>query len=244
MEKVALVTGASRGIGQAIAERLARANLWVLGTATTPEGADKITQTFKEKGLKGVGVTLNMVNHAEVDRILPELMQQYGPVQILVNNAGITRDGLLLRMKWEDWQAVIDTNLSSIFYLTQACIKEMMKTRWGRIVNISSVAGVIGNPGQANYSAAKAGLLGLTKTLALEFVSRGITVNAVAPGFIDTQMTQKLTEAQRNAILQTVPMHRAGTPDDIAAAVAFLVSEEANYITGQTVHVNGGMYMV
>jgi 3-oxoacyl-[acyl-carrier protein] reductase len=241
--KIALVTGATRGIGQAVAKKLAQQGLLVIGTATTAEGAQSITDYLQNFSIKGRGIVLNVTNYTEVEKTIQSFITELGPIQILVNNAGITRDNLMLRMKFEEWKDVIDTNLTSVFYVTQCCLRDMLKSRWGRIVNISSVVGTMGNPGQVNYCAAKAGILGFTKALAREVAIRGVTVNAVAPGFIDTQMTQKLTEDQRNAILHTIPIQRVGTPDDIAHAVSFLVSDKANYITGQTLHVNGGMLM-
>jgi len=241
--EVALVTGASRGIGHAIALSLAAAGAKVIGTATTPEGAQQLSATFKEKGYAGRGAVLDAGNPASIDALMQQLEAAGESPTILINNAAITRDTLLLRMKPEDWDAVITTNLTSAFRLSKACVRRMMKERRGRIVNLTSVVGVTGNPGQANYAAAKAGLLGFTKSLAKELASRGITVNAVAPGFIDTDMTRGLNEAQRTALLAQIPMARLGSPEDVAAAVMFLVSPQASYITGETLHVNGGMYM-
>lgn len=241
--EVALVTGATRGIGKAIALTLGGAGATVIGTATTEEGAGRITESLEGSGVRGKGVVLDVSDTQAVDEVVKAAMADFSPVTILVNNAGIARDNLLLRMQEEEWSAVLDTNLSSLFYLCKACLRGMMKSRRGRIVNISSVVGATGNPGQVNYSAAKAGMLGFTKSLAREIGSRNITVNAVAPGFIDTDMTRALTETQRAILLEQIPLHRLGTPEDIAGAVLFLVSPEAAYITGETLHVNGGMYM-
>ena len=241
--ELALVTGASRGIGRAIALGLAQAGATVVGTSTTAEGASGFTELMKSKGLKGRGAVLNAADPASIDALLAELDAAEGLPTILVNNAAITRDMLLLRMKPEDWDAVLATNLTSVFRLAKACLRRMMKERRGRIVSITSIVGVTGNAGQANYSAAKAGLLGFTKSLAKEVASRNITVNAVAPGFIDTDMTRALTEEQRTALLSQIPMARLGSAEDVAAAVLFLVSPQASYITGETLHVNGGMYM-
>jgi 3-oxoacyl-[acyl-carrier protein] reductase len=227
--KIALVTGASRGIGFAIAETLRKMGATVIGTATTEEGAKKIN-----------GKVLNIADLASIEKLLAEIPN--GP-DILVNNAGITRDNLLLRMKEEEWNAVIETNLTGVYRLTKACLKPMLKARWGRIITIGSVSGIMGNPGQTNYSAAKAGLIGFSKALAPEIASRNITVNVIAPGFIDTDMTRALTEEQRARILAQVPAARLGSPEEIAATVGFLASQEAAYITGETIQVNGGMYM-
>ena len=241
--KIALVTGASRGLGQAIALQLGSQGATVIGTATSQGGADAIQAKFDEAGISGQGKVLNVTDGDSVTALIKELAGDVGSPQILINNAGITRDTLMMRMKIDDWQAVIDTNLTSVFRVSQACLKGMMKARWGRIVNISSVVGLSGNPGQVNYSAAKAGLLGFSKSMAREVASRGITVNLVAPGFIDTDMTRALSDAQREALLGNVPAGRLGEPSDIAAAVGFLVSEQASYITGETINVNGGLYM-
>jgi 3-oxoacyl-[acyl-carrier protein] reductase len=239
--EIALVTGATRGIGAAIAERLARDGARVIGTATTAEGADRISANLAAHG--GRGAVLNVVNQESIDAVLEDIEAKEGAVGILCNNAGITRDTLLLRMKQEDWDAVLDTNLASVFRLSKAVLRGMMKARKGRIVSITSVVGLTGNPGQANYAAAKAGILGFTKSLAREVGSRGITVNAIAPGFIDTDMTRALAETQRAALNTQIPLGRLGQPADIAAAVAFLCSPDAAYITGETLNVNGGMYM-
>jgi 3-oxoacyl-[acyl-carrier protein] reductase len=240
---LALVTGASRGIGKAIALALAQAGARVVGTSTTAEGAQGLTELFTSRGLKGRGAVLDDGDPASIEALLAQLDGAGEMPTILVNNAAITRDMLLLRMKPEDWDAVMTTNLTSVFRLSKGCLRRMMKERRGRIVNITSIVAITGNPGQANYSAAKAGLLGFTKSLAREVASRNITVNAVAPGFIDTDMTRALTEEQRGGLLSQIPMARLGGAEDIAAAVLFLVSPGASYITGETLHVNGGMYM-
>ncbi len=240
---VALVTGASRGIGHAIALALGGAGARVIGTATSAEGAARLGATLASHGCNGRGALLDAGNAASVDTLVGELEAASELPTILVNNAAVTRDSLLLRMKPEDWEAVITTNLTGVFRLSKACVRRMMKERRGRIVNLTSVVGVTGNAGQANYAAAKAGLLGFTKSLARELASRGITVNAVAPGFIDTDMTRALNEAQRAALVGQIPVGRLGTPADVAGAVLFLVSPQATYITGETLHVNGGMYM-
>lgn len=242
--KVALVTGASRGIGQAIALKLGREGAVVMGTATTAEGAEKISAAFKEANIQGAGYALNVGNSEAVQTLIAQAQNDLGPVAILVNNAGIHRDNLLLRMKEEQWNEVIDINLSAIFRVTKTCLKSMVKQRSGRIINITSVVGVMGNPGQVNYCAAKAGVIGFTKSLALEMAAYGITVNAVAPGFIETDMTGNLTAEQREWISGKIPMKRSGTVEDIANTVVFLASDQAAYITGQTLHVNGGMCMV
>ena len=239
--EIALVTGATRGIGAAIAERLARDGARVIGTATTAEGAARIGANLAASS--GRGLVLDVVKPDSIEAVLEDIEAKEGAVGILCNNAGITRDTLLLRMKEEDWDAVLDTNLASVFRLSKAVLRGMMKARKGRIVSITSIVGLTGNPGQANYAAAKAGILGFTKSLAREVGSRGITVNAVAPGFIDTDMTRALAEAQRAALNTQIPLGRLGQPADIAAAVAFLCSPDGAYITGETLHVNGGMYM-
>lgn len=241
--KVALVTGASRGIGKAIALLLAKEGALVVGTATTEEGAASIQDSFQEQGLKGVGIQMNVNDPASIESAFSVIQKTYGMPSILVNNAGVTADNLFLRMKEDEWSRVIHTNLTGAYHVTQACIRPMIKARFGRIVNISSVVGSIGNAGQANYCAAKAGLFGLTKSLARELGSRGITVNAVAPGFIDTDMTRELAEENRNKLLEQIPLARIGKPSDIAEAVFFLVGKGGDYITGETLHVNGGMHM-
>ncbi|HET8552310.1 MAG TPA: 3-oxoacyl-ACP reductase FabG [Gammaproteobacteria bacterium] len=243
-DEIALVTGATRGIGQAIAAALGEVGATVVGTATSASGAERISAALAEKSIQGTGMVLDVTDPDAIDEVVKKIGADYGATTILVNNAGITRDNLLLRMKPEEWAEVLDTNLGAIYRLSRACLRGMMKARHGRIVNIASVVGLSGNPGQTNYSAAKAGMLGFTKSLAREVASRDITVNAVAPGFIDTEMTQALTEAQREPMLAQVPLHRLGRPEDVAAAVRFLASPEAAYITGETLHVNGGMLMV
>jgi 3-oxoacyl-[acyl-carrier protein] reductase len=242
-KQVALVTGASRGIGNAIALALAGAGARVVGTATTSEGAERFGATLAQRGLAGRGAVLDAGSAASIDALLAELEKADELPAILINNAAITRDTLLMRMKPEDWDVVLATNLTAVYRLSKACVRRMMRERHGRIVNLTSVVGVTGNPGQTNYAAAKAGLLGFTKSLARELASRGITVNAVAPGFIDTDMTRVLDEEQRAALLSQIPAGRLGTAEEVAAAVLFLVSPQAAYITGETLHVNGGMYM-
>jgi 3-oxoacyl-[acyl-carrier protein] reductase len=241
--EVALVTGASRGIGYAIALSLGKAGARVIGTSTSPQGAQTLGAALASHGYNGRGAVLDARDPASIDALIADLEGAGELPTVLINNAAITRDTLLVRMKPEDWDAVITTNLTAVFRLSKACVKHMMKERRGRIVNLTSVVGVTGNAGQANYAAAKAGLLGFTKSLAKELASRNITVNAVAPGFIDTDMTRALNDAQRSALLQTIPMGRLGSADDVAAAVLFLVSPQSAYITGETLHVNGGMYM-
>lgn len=241
--EIALVSGASRGIGQAIADELGRQGAVVVGTATTEAGAERISQRLAEQGIKGCGMVMDVSEPSSIDRVLAAITEAFGAPSILVNNAAITRDNLLMRMKDEEWASTIETNLTSVFRLSRACLRGMMKARHGRIINISSVVGASGNPGQTNYAAAKAGMLGFTKSLAREVGSRGITVNAVAPGMIDTDMTRALGEAQRKALLATIPLNRLGAPAEIAAVVAFLASPGGGYITGETIHVNGGMYM-
>ena len=244
-DKIALVTGASRGIGQAIAHRLARSGATVIGTATSENGAQNITENFKAAGLNGRGMVLNVTESESINEVLGAIKDEYGRTpDILVNNAGITRDNLLMRMKDEEWESIINTNLTSIFRLSKACLRSMMKSKWGRIITIGSVVGTMGNAGQANYAAAKAGLIGFSKSLAREVGSRGITVNVVAPGFIDTDMTKALNDEQRQAMFDQIPMARLGQPEEIASAVNFLASDEAGYITGETINVNGGMHMV
>ncbi|OCG07141.1 3-oxoacyl-ACP reductase [Gilliamella sp. wkB178] len=239
--KIALVTGASRGIGKAIAEKLVACGATVIGTATTEKGAEAISHYL---GSKGKGFALNVTDEASIESVINAIKTEFGDIDILVNNAGITRDNLLMRMKEDEWQDILDTNLTSVFRLSKALMRTMMKKRYGRIVTIGSVVGTMGNAGQANYAAAKAGLIGFSKSLAREVASRGITVNVVAPGFIATDMTEALTDEQKALTLAQVPTGRLGEPAEIANAVAFLVSDEASYITGETLHVNGGMYMV
>lgn len=242
-QKIALVTGASRGIGAAIAEALGNSGLYVVGTATSETGAKAITERFAEAKINGVGKVLNVTDGASVEALVAEIAAQQGPVSVLVNNAGITKDNLLMRMSDEEWFDVINTNLSAVYRLSKACLRGMMKQRWGRIVNIASVVGAMGNAGQTNYSATKAGVMGFTRSLAKEIGSRNITVNAVAPGFIETDMTRDLPDAQKAQLSASVALGRLGQPEEIANAVAFLVSDNASYITGETLHVNGGMYM-
>ena len=239
--EIALVTGASRGIGKAIAEKLAADGATVIGTATTDNGADAISGYLQASG--GKGMCLNVTDNESVDAVIKQITDEFGAVSILVNNAGITKDNLLLMMKQEQWDDVINTNLTSVYRLSKSVIRSMMKARKGRIINIASVVGSTGNPGQTNYSATKAGMLGFTKALAREIGSRNITVNAVAPGFIDTDMTRELGDEQRDALIGQIPLNRLGDPADIANAVAFLASPGAAYITGETLHVNGGMFM-
>lgn len=239
--EVALVTGASRGIGAAIADTLAALGAKVIGTATSDAGAAAISERMAALG--GVGRVLDVAQSAQVEALIDAIGKEFGPISILVNNAGITRDNLLMRMKDEDWQAILDTNLSSVFRTSKAVMRGMMKARKGRIINIASVIGVTGNAGQANYAAAKAGIIGFSKSLAKEIGSRGVTVNVVAPGFIDTDMTRGLPEDARTALLGQIALGRLGEAQDIANAVAFLAGPQASYITGETLHVNGGMYM-
>lgn len=238
--KIALVTGATRGIGRAVAEELVSKGAFVIGTATSEKGADSISAYL---GKKGKGLVLNVADQASIDAVLEQIKQEFGDIDILVNNAGITRDNLLMRMKDEEWFDILQTNLSSVYHLSKAVLRTMMKKRFGRIINIGSVVGSMGNAGQTNYCAAKAGLIGFSKALAKEVASRGITVNVVAPGFIATDMTDVLNEELKNNLLTQIPAGRLGEPKDIAKAVAFLASEDASYINGTTLHVNGGMYM-
>ena len=241
--EIALVTGATRGIGRAIALALGVQGATVIGTATSAEGAERISAALAEAGVKGEGMVLNVTDQASVDAALGAMASGVGAPSILVNNAGITRDNLLMRMKDAEWDQIIDTNLTSVYRLSKACVRAMTKARKGRIVNVTSVVAMSGNAGQTNYAAAKAGMIGFTKSLAREVGSRGVTVNCVAPGFIDTDMTRALNEQQRQGLLGTIPLGRLGQPEEIAAAVAFLVSPAAGYITGETIQVNGGMYM-
>ena len=239
--KIALVTGASRGIGKAIAEKLVACGATVIGTATTENGAEAISQYL---GQNGKGLALNVTDEASIESVISTIKAEFGDIDILVNNAGITRDNLLMRMKDDEWQDILDTNLTSVFRLSKALMRTMMKKRYGRIITIGSVVGAMGNAGQSNYAAAKAGLIGFSKSLAREVASRGITVNVVSPGFIATDMTAALTDEQKALTVAQVPVGRLGEPAEIASAVAFLASDEASYITGETLHVNGGMYMV
>jgi 3-oxoacyl-[acyl-carrier protein] reductase len=242
--KLALITGASRGIGAAIADMLGAAGAKIIGTATTEEGAQAITERFQDGAIEGLGVCMNIGNPEAVVAQIKALAGEHGAIDILVNNAGITRDNLLLRMKDDEWNEVLQTNLSSVFHLSKACLRGMMKSQDGRIINIASVSGVMGNAGQTNYAAAKAGLIGFSKSLAREVGSRGITVNVVAPGFIQTAMTDGLGDERKEAIIEQVPLNRLGRVEDIAGAVLFLASPSGAYITGETIHVNGGMYMI
>ena len=242
--QIALVTGASRGIGAAIADKLAQAGATVIGTATSEKGAEAIGERIRTAGLKGAGMVLNVADQSSIDALMKAVSADFGNPGILVNNAGITRDNLLMRMKEEEWDAIIDTNLTSIFRLSKAVLRGMMKARQGRVINISSVVGAMGNAGQANYAAAKAGIGGFTRSLAREVGSRGITVNAVAPGFIETDMTRELPEEQRKRLVENIPLQHLGQPEDVANAVLFLAGDSGRYITGETLHVNGGMYMV
>jgi 3-oxoacyl-[acyl-carrier protein] reductase len=242
-DQIALVTGASRGIGAAIAQELGKQGATVVGTATTQNGAEHITAALKDAGIKGTGLALDVNNSEQIQNTLKTIADLYGDVSILVNNAGITKDTLLMRMTDDDWNDVVSTNLGSVYRMCQAVLRPMMKARTGRIISISSVVGHMGNAGQTNYAAAKAGMAGFTKSLASEVGSRNITVNCVAPGFIDTDMTRSLAEEHKNALLQHIPLARLGQDKEIAAAVVFLASPSAAYITGETLHVNGGMYM-
>lgn len=242
-EKIALVTGASRGIGLAIAKKLAQKGATVIGTATTDAGAVAITEQLQTISASSYGLKLDVTDSQSIAYCLQHITEKSGVVQILINNAGITRDNILLRMKDEEWDAVVNTNLTAVFRITKPCLKPMFRARWGRIIVVGSVVGATGNVGQANYAAAKAGLSGFVKSLAQEIASRGITANMVSPGFIDTDMTKALPEAVKEELLQRIPMRQLGQAEDIANAVAFLASEEANYITGETIHINGGMHM-
>lgn len=241
--QIALVTGASRGIGRAIAYALGNQQATVIGTATSEAGAQKISAGFKENGINGIGMVLNVADPDSITACLKKICEDYASPDILVNNAGVTRDTLLMAMKDEQWDEIINTNLTSIFRMTKAVVRPMMKKRAGRIINISSVVGSTGNPGQTNYAAAKAGLVGFSKSLAREIGSRNITVNTVSPGFIDTDMTKELGDDQKKALIGQIPLGRLGSAEDIAAAVVFLASPSAAYITGENIHVNGGMYM-
>jgi 3-oxoacyl-[acyl-carrier protein] reductase len=242
--KIALVTGASRGIGKAIALDLVSQGAIVIGTATSESGAQAISDYIAQAGGKGKGMALNVTEPQQIDQVVEEVAKEFGTPTILVNNAGITRDNLLMRMKDDEWDDIIQTNLNSVYRMSKACLRGMMKAKEGRIINIASVVGVMGNAGQTNYAAAKAGIIGFGKSLAREVGTRGITVNTVAPGFIDTDMTRALPEEQRQALTQQIPLSRLGTPEDIAKTVTFLASDGGAYITGQTLNVNGGMVMV
>lgn len=242
--QIALVSGASRGIGQAIALALGKQGATVVGTATSPSGAEAISTYLKDAGINGVGLALNVNDAAQIEQCLQTVQKQFGDIAILVNNAGVTRDNLLMRMKDEEWDDIMETNLKSVFRLSRGVLRAMMKARSGRIINIASVVGAMGNAGQTNYAAAKAGMVGFSKSLAREVGSRNITVNCVAPGFIDTDMTRALSEEQRKGLLEHIPLGRLGSVEDIAAAVLFLASPQAAYVTGTTLHVNGGMVMV
>ena len=243
MSQICLVTGASRGIGNAIAIELAMRDHTVIGTGTSTAGAEKVTNDLRTAGAEGRGAVLEVNDPEQVESVIKDITDEFGPISVLVNNAGVTEDNLLMRMKPSQWERTLNTNLASVFALTKLCLKGMTKARYGRIINLSSVVGATGNAGQTNYAASKAGLIGFTKSLALEIASRGITVNAVAPGFIDTDMTSALGEDQRAKLLEAIPLARLGRADDISKAVAFLVSDDASYITGQVLHVNGGMHM-
>ena len=242
-KQIALITGASRGIGRAIAEKLAQDGFFVIGTATSQKGADAITAYLAEKNLSGSGCELNVADSESIAAVIKTINETYGAPTVLVNNAGITRDNLLMRMKDDEWDDIINTNLTSIFRMSKACLRGMMKARVGRVINISSVVGSTGNAGQTNYAAAKAGLVGFTKSMAKEVGSRNITVNTVAPGFIDTDMTRELADEHKEVLLASIPLSRLGAPKEIAHADSFLASEGASYVTGETLHVNGGMFM-
>jgi len=241
--EIVLVSGASRGIGRAIALALGKKGAIVIGTATSEKGAQNIAKYLDENGVNGSGEVLNVTDQASIDTLLKSVTEKFGAPTILVNNAGITRDNLLMRMKEDEWDDIINTNLSSVYRLSKSCLRAMMKARSGKIVNIASVVALTGNPGQCNYAAAKSGMIGFSKALAREVASRGITVNCVAPGFIETDMTHELPEKQKEALLQSIPLNRLGSPEEIAGAVEYLTSSAGNYITGETINVNGGMYM-
>ena len=243
MSQICLVTGASRGIGKAIALELATQGHTVIGTGTSPASAENVTTDLRVARAQGRGAVLDVNDLQQIESVVNEITDEFGPISVLVNNAGVTEDNLLMRMKPSQWEKTLNTNLAAVFALTKLCLKGMTKARYGRIINLSSVVGATGNAGQTNYAASKAGLIGFTKSLALEIASRGITVNAVAPGFIDTDMTSALAEEQRSKLLEAIPLARLGRAEDISKAVAFLVSDDASYITGQVLHVNGGMHM-
>lgn len=242
-DKVVLVTGASRGIGNTIALSFGQAGATVIGTATSQAGADKISKLFDDKQIQGSGKVLNVTQQENIDELLTSITSEFAAPSILINNAGINQDNLLMRMKQDEWDNVINTNLNAIFKMTKACIRPMIKARWGRVINISSVSGFIGNPGQTNYCASKMGVVGFSRSLAREIASRNVTVNVVAPGFIQTEMTDALSDEQQQQLKTQIPMQRIGSTDEIAATVQFLASQEAAYITGETIHVNGGLYM-
>ncbi|RDE24719.1 3-oxoacyl-ACP reductase FabG [Motiliproteus coralliicola] len=241
--KVALVTGATRGIGKAIATELGRQGAIVVGTATSEKGAESISAYLAEQGVKGTGLVLDVASQESVDQVLAAVQEQFGAVTILVNNAGITRDNILMRMKADEWDSVLNTNLTSIYRVAKGCLRGMSKARWGRIINVSSVVASMGNAGQSNYAAAKAGIEGFSRALAREVASRNITVNSVAPGFIATDMTDALADEHKEMLKSQIPLNRLGNPEDVAAVVGFLASEAGGYVTGDTIHVNGGMYM-
>ena len=242
--KLVLVTGASRGIGKAIALNLGGAGATVIGTATTETGADNISKVFADKKISGKGIKLNVTDNEQISSLVKAVNEEFGPIDILINNAGITRDNILLRMKEDEWEEIIETNLSSIYKMSKSVLRGMIKNRSGRIISITSVVGAMGNAGQSNYAAAKAGMIGFTKSLAREVGVRGITVNAIAPGFIETDMTNNLPNDQKEALASQIPLGRLGTADEVANAVLFLAGDSGSYITGQTLHVNGGMYTV
>ena len=244
-KKIALVTGAGRGIGQAVMLRLAQDGFIVVGAERSTEGINAINNYLAQAQAEGCGLMMDVTNREQISAAIKTIKERYGRLPaVLVNNAGIVQDGLMLRMSIEQWNAVINTNLTSVFQVTQACLQGMLKASWGRVINLASIVAYAGNPGQVNYAAAKAGIVGLSKSLAREVASRNVTVNCIAPGFIETSMTAQLTEEQRSALLSNVPMRKMGIVADVAAAIAFLASEEAGYITGNTIHVNGGMYMI
>ena len=242
-DKVTLVTGASRGIGKAVAIELGRHGACVIGSATSAQGAGNISTYLQQENIRGIGVELDVRSEESIKQCIDQITKDFGNIEILVNNAGITRDNLLMRMKLEEWEEVYETNLRSIFLLSKICMRAMLKARFGRIINISSTVGVTGNPGQANYAATKAGMLGFTKSLAREVANRGVTVNCVAPGFISTDMTDELNDSQRDQIIGNIPMGRLGDAGEIAQAVKYLASDDASYVTGHTLHVNGGLHM-
>lgn len=242
-DKIALVTGANRGIGKAIAIELGKLGATIIGADIDQEKANQITEYLKQNNFNGRGIVMNVTDQESITTALNTIRKEFGAPAILINNAGITRDNLMLRMKPEEWQAVIDTNLNSVFKVTQACLRDMVKARWGRVINITSVVGLTGNAGQANYASAKAGIIAFGRSLAQEVASRGITVNAIAPGYVATQMTGTLSEEQKEAFLRTIPMQKPAQPEEIAYLTAFLISEKASYITGETININGGMFM-